>query len=108
MSQAQQSDFQWNDDTLQVNANGNVEGMAWFGSFTVDGEQYDVIASVTSYDFEQYGETETNHVPHVVVTTIDGSIVAEPHCHNSRHPEKAIQNAKGTAEYVVQHLEQFV
>ena len=100
--------FEWNDDTLHVNKDGMTEGQAWCGSYEHEGQQYDVSASVTSYTFEQYGEQRTNHVPHVVVTTIEGSIVAEPHCHDSRHPEKAIQNAKGTAEYVVQHLEQFV
>jgi len=100
--------FEWNDDTLHVNDDGMTEGQAWCGSYEHDGTEYDITVSVTSYEFEQYGETKTNHVPHVTVTTKDGSIVAEPHVHDSRHPEKAIDNGKETAEYVAQRLEQFV
>lgn len=101
----QQSDFEWYDDTLRVNDNGHVEGQAWHGSFA-DG--HDVTISVTSYNYARHGETKTNHVPHVVVTDKNGSIVAEPHAHDSSLPKKAIKDGKQTGKYVVENPEQFI
>jgi hypothetical protein len=108
MQETDQPQFEWNDDTLQVDEDGDVEGQAWYGSFSHNGTKYDVSASVTSYDFEQYGETQTNHVPHVVVTTIDASIVSEPHVHDSRNPQTAIERAKETAKAVVAAPQRFI
>jgi len=101
----EQPDFEWYDNTLRVDDNGHVVGQAWYGSFA-DG--HDVTISVTSYDYDRYGETKTNHVPHVVVTDKNGNIVAEPHAHDSSLPKKAIKEAKQTGKYVIENPEQFI
>ena len=98
------NDIQWNDDTLEVNYDGHVEGQAW----TTINDEYDVSASVTSYEYQRNGETRINHVPHVVVSSHNGSIVAEPHAHDSEHAGVAIGNAKETAAYVIENPEEFI
>lgn len=100
--------FEWNDDTLRVDDDGHVRGQAWYGSFMCNGGSYDVSASVASYEFTQHGQTETNHVPQIVVTTRDGSIVAEPHAYDSRNPDRAIERAKQTAIAVVEEPRRFI
>lgn len=97
--------LEWNDDTLEVNDDGHVEGQAWYGSFA-DG--HDVFVSVHSYDYEKYGRTKTNHVPLVTVTDSDGNIVSEPHTHDSHNPERAIEDGKMTAIYVVENPSEFI
>lgn len=98
-------DLEWNEDTLTVDEHGHVDGQAWYGLF---GDGYDVFASVTSYDYERGGQTRTNHVPHVVVTDNRGSVIAEPHVHDTQFPEKAIKAAKDVARGVVANPEQFI
>jgi len=99
------SDIEWSDDTLEINDDGHVEGSAFVGNF-IDG--YDVSISVTSYDYERNGETRTNHVPHVVVTTTEGKIIVEPTAQDSRNAQKAIENARGCAEYVIKYPSEFI
>jgi len=101
----QETQFQWYDDTLSVADNDHVEGSAFYGSFA-DG--YDVVISVTSYDYERNGETKTNHVPHVVVSDSSGSIVSEPHTRDSHDPQTAINNAKQAGRYVVENPMKFI
>lgn len=103
MSQKQETQF--DSDTLTINVNGHVEGQA-VAFQPVPG--YDVSVSVTSYDYERNGETKTNHVPHVTLSTIDGNIVAEPHAHDSHIPAEAIKEGKQTARYVIENIGQFV
>jgi len=57
-----QTEIDWNDYTLYIDDSGHVQGQAWYGPF-YDG--YDVSVTVHSYDYDQYDETHTNHVPHV-------------------------------------------
>jgi len=101
----QKQELQFDIDTLEVNSNGHIEGQAVAFNF-VPG--YDVSVSVTSYDFQCRGETKTNHVPHVVVSTDTGNIVAEPHTHDSHLPEKAIEDGKQTARYVAENPDEFL
>ncbi len=85
----------WDHDSISIE-NGYVEGYAFAGR--VDGE-HDVTVSVTSYE---YDGDKMNHVPHIVIDEADtGSIVAEPHAHDSQDPERAIDNAKSAGEYIV-------
>lgn len=95
----------WAYENLEIDEDGHVREVAYTHPFK-DG--YDVQVAVTSYDFEKHGETKTNHVPNVVLTDEDGSIVAEPHARDSYSAEKAIENGKRTAEYVFKHPEQFI
>lgn len=90
-------------DNLRVEGH-KVKGTA----FTPFKDGYDVHAAVTSYTYERDGEQRHNHVPLVLITDETGTILAEPHTHDSHDPEKAIENAKGTAEYVFKNLSEFV
>lgn len=98
-------EIEFNSDSLEIDDEGYVVGSACIFNFI---EGYDVSASVTSYEYERNGETKMNHVPHIVVSKRNGSIVSEPHAHDSENPEKAIERAKGTAKYVAQHPDDFV
>ena len=83
----------WDYDELRVNDEGMVEGSAHTRR-TSGGET--VTATVISYTYDD-GE-EVNHVPHVVVSDESGSILGEPHGHDSENPRTAIERAKNTAE----------
>jgi len=98
------NDIEWDENTLEVNHDGHVEGHA----FRAINDEYDVTASVISYEYFRNGEEHINHVPHVVVSTRDGSVVAEPHAHDSRHAGVAIGNAKDMAGYVFENPEEFI
>lgn len=91
-------------DDLRVNDDGFVEGTA----YTHDKDGYDVVVGVTSYEYERDGETKMNHVPNVVVNDPDGSIVAEPHSHDSSSAEIAIENAKSTGKWAFRNMEQYM
>jgi hypothetical protein len=49
-----------------------------------------------------------NHVPSVTIVNSDGAIVNEVHAHDSLHAEKAIENARQTAEMILDYPEQFL
>jgi hypothetical protein len=95
----------WGNQSLWIDENGHVDGSMHVFGF-VDG--YDVTIGVFSYDYDRHGETRTNHVPQVVVSTTDGSIVAEPHAHDSNNPVQAIKNARDAAEHVIENPDEFV
>jgi len=95
----------WEYDNLHINKNNEVEGSAY--TFTFAGG-YDVQIGVFSYTYERNGEFKMNHVPNVVVTDSNGSIVSEPHANDSTHPEKAIKNARLTAQEVYENPQNFI
>lgn len=97
-------------DTLKVEENGHVSGQVFVGRVNTDHEEYDVVGSVTSYDYENStGEKVlTNHVPYIVVSKINGSIIAEPEAHDSHNPERAIENTKSCAKYVAENIEEYI
>ncbi|TKX58928.1 hypothetical protein EXE44_05115 [Halorubrum sp. SS7] len=91
-------------DDIWINDDGHVEGSA----YVFDSENgYDVSGVVHSYDYEQHGEQRTNHVPRAVLTRPDGTILKEVSDHDSRHPEKAIERAANSAEWLYENAEQF-
>lgn len=94
----------WAHDSLDVDDEGYVTGAAYTYTF---GDGFDVQVGVTSYEYERGGETKMNHVPNVVVTDKDGSIVREPHAWDSEHPNRAIENGKGVAEDVFKRPGQY-
>jgi len=95
----------WQFSDLRVLGDGIVRGTAYTHQFR-DG--YDVRVAVTSYEYEQNGKTRMNHVPNVVVSDGDGSIIVEPHARDTSDPREAITNAKQTAERVFHYPDQFI
>ena len=93
----------WAYSNLDIDDQGFVTGSA----YTYEKDGYDVQISVTSYEFSRHGKTETNHVPHIVVTD-NGSVVLEPEARDSINPSQAITNAIGTAEMVWKNLEEYI
>jgi len=86
----------WSPNTIWIDSNGHVDGQA----VIFDSENnIDVTASVYSYDYNRGGESRTNHVPHIVVSDMDGSIQHEPDAYDSRNPQTAIKRAIQTAEW---------
>lgn len=102
---ANDNDDIWQEDNIEINEDGEVEGSAYTHHFK-DG--HDVQIGVFSYTYQRNGETHMNHVPSVVVTDSTGSIVAEPHAHDTENPRGAIRNARQSAEYVYKHPEEFI
>jgi hypothetical protein len=94
----------WEYDNLELNDDGHFQGAA----YTSEKAGHDVQIGITSCDYESGGETRTNHVPNIVVTDADGSIVAEPHARDSEDPEKALKHAKQTAEGVYENIERYI
>ena len=78
----------WDMDSIEVDENGFVQGQAY--KLGIHG-QFDVTASVTSYEYERNGETKMNHVPHIVVSEKDGKIIKEPHANDSENPKKQLK-----------------
>jgi hypothetical protein len=93
------------DNTLRINEHGQVSGHAIVFGFI---EGYDVSASVHSYELGDRYDSEMNHVPIVTVSKANGSVVSEPHAHDSHNATTAIENALETLEYVVNNPEYFV
>lgn len=86
----------WCGNTFSIDENGHVEGTAHI----FDSENgFDITAYVRSYDYERHGNPHTNHVPMVVVTKPDGTIIGEPEAYDSNNPRTAIERAIGTAEW---------
>lgn len=100
-----ENDSVWDYDDLHVNDEGMVEGAAISKEFAGG---HTLQASVTSYEYEKNGETHVNHVPHLVVQDENGSIVSEPHVHDTASAEGAIARAKGAGKSVVVHPEGFI
>lgn len=95
----------WLYDNLEIDDDGYVTGSAYTRQFL---GEYDVVVGVTSYEYERHGETRMNHVPHVVVTDSEGTIVREPQAYDSENPGRAISNAKGLAEFVLENPQDFI
>jgi len=102
---------------------GDKRGVPWVCHTDETHEGYSVRASVTSYEYERggehaigdclshtndcrsCGEKRMNHVPNAVVIDESGSIVSEPHVHDSTNPQKAIENAREAVRNVFDRLE---
>jgi len=89
----------WRMDTLR-GEDSKAKGSAYTHEFH---HGHTVAASVTSYRYSRGGETRMNHVPHVVVSGPDGSIVAEPEARDESDPVRAIENAKSLARDVYEN-----
>ena len=96
------NDFEWDNDTLEVQDDGYVTGSA----YVVRDDGYSVDVTVTSYEYND-GE-EMNHVPSVIVSDEHGSIVREAEVHDSSNPERAIDRAKNTGQNLFENLDNFV
>ena len=94
----------WAHADFEIDANGHVDGSAYTHEFA---NGHDVVIGVTSYDYERAGETRTNHIPNAVTTDADGTIVHEGEPNDSENPQTAIENAKGSAEFIFENAEQF-
>jgi len=81
----------WEQDTLRVNNDGRVVGQL----FRHNPDGIAVTATVTSYTYND-GE-EINHVPHVVVSDVDGVVIAEPHAYDSHNPNTAMKRTRQAA-----------
>jgi len=92
--------------SLEV-VNGKVEGTIYTDTFEHEEKTLQVAASVTSYDYEQSGETKTNHVPHVVVTDNRGHILREPEVRDTHNAKKSITLAKGYAEDIYKNDDRY-
>lgn len=95
----------WEYDNLEIDEKGFVTGIAYTREFL---EDYQVHASVASYEYERRGKTKMNHVPQVTITDSSGKIMSEPEVRDSGNAEAAIENAKGLAEYIFEYPEDFV
>lgn len=94
----------WAHDSLEIDEKGYVVGSAYTHTFA---GKYTVSVGVSSYKLGERYKDDMNYVPNVVVSDEDGVVVAEPHSNDSSSGKKAIENAKGTAEYVFNNPEQF-
>lgn len=95
----------WAHDSLEIDDDGYVIGSA-YTDMKLNGHYMSV--GVSSYEYKRRGEVKMNHVPLITVADDTGKVVAEPTSHDSSDPEKAIENAKSTGEYVFENLEEFV
>lgn len=92
-------------DGMEVDDRGFVIGSGYVRS---EDCEYGVDFGVFSYEYERNGETRINHVPSVHVVDERGVILAEPHAHDSESAEKAMDNARGTAKYAFENIEDFI
>jgi len=86
----------WTNSGMAIDEHGHVEGTVHI--FHSE-HGIDVTVGVTSYEYERGGETNTNHVPHIVVSDPDGTIRQEPYARDSHDPHTAIKRAIQTAEW---------
>jgi hypothetical protein len=99
------SDDTWAYDSLGIDDEGYVTGSAYTRDFCGG---YDVTIGVSSYEYKSKDGVKMNHVPSVTIVNSDGAIVNEVHAHDSLHAEKAIENARQTAEMILDYPEQFL
>ncbi len=101
--------IQFDSDEMEIRNDGKVEGMAFIGRIPYENEEYDIMVSISSYEYEDNNENvKMNHVPHIVVSKPNGEIVKNPSARDSQIAEKAIENAKVTAKYVAKNIGEFV
>lgn len=87
---------------LIVNNKGLVEGQ----TVIPINEEYDVIASVSSYTYNN--KTQINHVPHVVITK-DGAVAYESEMNeDTDDAHKAIESAYKNAKYLKNNYEEVI
>lgn len=95
----------WQYNSLEINEDNEVVGSAY--TFEV-GDGYDIQVSVFSYTYERDGEFKMNHVPGVTIVDEEGNIEKEVDVRDSNNPEKAIENALDTGEYVYKNIDRFI
>lgn len=96
-------------DVLTVDVWLNDDGHVRGNMYVLDSENgYDVTGVVDSYDYDDYGTERTNHVPRAILTKPNGSIIKEVSDHDSKHPQKAVDRAVSSAEWLYENAEQFI
>lgn len=96
-------------NTLEVDGDGFVDGQAFTKEKPTDEHGVvTVTGSVTSYEYGKHGETKMNHVPHIVVSNREGSILAEPHANDSPNPERVIQSTEDQVVWTFHHLDAYI
>lgn len=92
-------------DSMEVDDRGFVIGSGYVRS---EDCEYAVDFGVFSYEYERKGETRINHVPSIHVVDERGVIHAEPHANDSHDPETAMENARSTAKYTFENIEDYI
>lgn len=95
----------WEFDNLSVNDDMMVDGQVYTkqkpnGAY--------VRATVSSYEYKRDGETKSNHVPVVYVTDERGRIKHMAEAGDSSNPHKAVGEAKSTAEYIFNNINEYL
>lgn len=92
------------ENKLIVKDDGFVEGM----TVIPINDEYDIVVSVNSYEYERNGEKRINHVPQVNITK-DGAIVYESEMdRDTKNGNEAIKFAYQTAKYCKENYEELI
>jgi len=93
----------WAEFNVQIE-NNKIKGCAYTHRF---GNENSIFVGVSSYSYNENDERKTNHVPIVTVSSESGSIIHNGEPRDSTNPEKAIQNAINSAEYIFENSDSY-